>query len=802
MYDTRLYKVWNDLWNNKTRTILIVLSIAVGLFAVGAIISARTILSTEMARSFAEIAPSNGIVRTIQPFDQAFVRAVAGMPQVALVDARRTLDVRAAVGQGQISLRLFAVEDYDHMRVDKIRPISGSWPPPDRAVLIERSALSLLGVQIGDTLSIELPGDRWFDLPVVGVVHDLAQVPAQFDGTPYGYITMETLAWLGEPHGLNELHIVAALPAGADPKTAVQQTINQVKSKAEKNGLTIPATVSVEPGMLPLDDILQAILLLMGVLGVLALFLSIFLIINTVSALLTQQKRQIGVIKAVGADTAQMVGIYLLMVTVYGILALLLAAPLGVIGARALSRFIASLFNFDLRQPDVPLWAVAIQVVVALLTPTLASLPMLWSNLHIAAAEAMRVGYQANASRRAGPLDRLLSGANLWFVRRVLSRPLLLSIRNTFRNQARLALTLITLTLGGAIFMGVLSVQTSLTRSLDDVLRWWNFDIALTLTRPYRAERVMAQAQQTPGVAQADVWFQLPARRLRPNGDESETIMLFAPRADSNLALSPSIVQGRWLLPDDENALVINTILTQKEPDIRPGDPVILKVMGREQSYRVVGVCMGMMAPMAYVNYEPLARTIRQAGQAGAVLVALDPDLKAQHKQMAILVEAQLERNGIHVGDVQTIANEREEAQASFNIIIVLLLIMAVLLAVVGGLGLAGSMSINVLERTREIGVLRAIGASGRSVALVFIREGVAIGVLSWALGAVLSAPLGRLLGDAIGRTLMGAPLIFDLSLGGVGLWLVLVIVLSAWSSALPARRASQLTVREILAYE
>jgi putative ABC transport system permease protein len=130
------------------------------------------------------------------------------------------------------------------------------------------------------------------------------------------------------------------------------------------------------------------------------------------------------------------------------------------------------------------------------------------------------------------------------------------------------------------------------------------------------------------------------------------------------------------------------------------------------------------------------------------------------------------------------------------------LLVMALLLAVVGGLGLMGTMSINVLERTREIGVLRAIGAPSRGVAQVFIREGISVGVLSGLFAALLALPLGRALSGAVGIPIMGVPLTFSYSMAGLWLWLILVIVLSWLASFLPARNASRLTVRQVLAYE
>ncbi len=134
-------------------------------------------------------------------------------------------------------------------------------------------------------------------------------MPAQIDGTPYGYISFETLEWFGEPYGFNELHVVSDRP---DDKAWSQQVVNKVKAKAEKAGYTIPMTMTADPGQLPMNDVLQGILLLMGFLGLMSLGLSVFLMINTVSALLAQQKRQIGVMKAVGgsshADTGHVPG--------------------------------------------------------------------------------------------------------------------------------------------------------------------------------------------------------------------------------------------------------------------------------------------------------------------------------------------------------------------------------------------------------------------------------------------------------------------------------------------------------------
>jgi putative ABC transport system permease protein len=799
MLSSRWQKVLNDLWSNKLRTVLIVLSIAVGLFAIGTIVSARAILSTDLDRSYAAINPSSGIVRTVERFDEDFVRSVEAMDEVAAVDARRVLEVRVRIGPNEWeNLKLFAIEDYDEMTVDIVRPEDGAWPPPEREILIERAAIDLINADLGDTLHVELPGDAQRALRIAGLAHDLVQVPAQFDGQPYGYISFETLEWLGEPHGFNELHVVAA--NAGDPEAALD-AVNQVEEKAEESGFTIPVSLTPQPGQLPLEDILDAVLVLMGMLGLLSLFLSIFLIINTISALLAQQRRQVGVMKAIGARTAQIVGMYIVMVMLYGLLALIIAVPLSVVGARQVSQFVAGLFNFDLTSIRMPVGSFLLQAVIGLTVPVLASFPPMISSLRITAAQALSVFQIGEGRFGAGLVDRLLSGANLWFARRVLRRPLLLSLRNTFRSRGRLALTLITLTLAGAIFIGVFSVRASMFEAVDDMIAWWNFDILLGFSRSYRAERVEQTAMAVPQVTQTDVWLQLPVSRVRDDGSESGAVILFAARTGSELVQPPRIVEGRWLLPEDGRAIVISTIM-QAEEGVEIGEYITIRIGGREEEYRVVGVCTGIMVPIAYADYTTIAQDSGNVGQAGAVLVRVDADDAASIFDGAADLETHFERRGLRVSDVQTVIEEQAEMEANFEIVVVLLLVMAVLLAIVGGLGLMGTMSINVIERTREIGVLRAVGAPNRSVARVFILEGIVIGVLSWVFGAVLSIPLGKWLGDAVSVSLMGTTMDFAFSMPGLWLWLGTVIVLSALASFVPARNASQLTVREVLAYE
>ena len=127
---------------------------------------------------------------------------------------------------------------------------------------------------------------------------------------------------------------------------------------------------------------------------------------------------------------------------------------------------------------------------------------------------------------------------------------------------------------------------------------------------------------------------------------------------------------------------------------------------------------------------------------------------------------------------------------------------MVVLTAIVGTIGLMSTMAMNVVERRREIGVMRAIGASSVSIVAMFVVEGMLVGGLSWLLAAPLSYPAARLFSDVIGQALLTMPLDFVYAADGMLLWLLIVFALSALASLLPALRAARVSVRETLAYE
>jgi putative ABC transport system permease protein len=801
MLTPRWRKVIGDLWSNKTRTFLVALSIAVGVFAVGMIAEGRERMLRGLTEPYLEGNPFSGVLVADGTFDDDLVDAIEDIEGVALAEGSQSVIVRMQVGPDQWeTLQLRAIRDFDDIKISRMTLERGMWPPPDNTMLIERSALSdQLGVnvEVGDVLHVETFDQLDRDIPVVGVVHDLHVAPTFIFGVYYGYVTDETLEWFGASRDFSAVRIMVDEDRFFDSEFVVE-VMQEVRDKIERSGLEVEEIfIPPEAGKSPIVTFaVDPIILIMSVLGVLAVFLSGFLVTNTISALLTQQIKQIGIMKAVGARTDQILGMYLALVLAYGVVSLMIAMPLAYIAAGAFTAFFANLFNFDARTYGIIPSVFGLQLFVGLVVPLLASLYPIISGTSVPIREAIS-SEGGPGSFGTGLIDRLINRVQ------GLSRPLLLSLRNTFRRKGRLALTLTTLTIGGAIFISVFSVQDSITRTLDELFAaLFRYDVQVDFAEEYRVERLMKESLLVPGVVNAEAWGNISGRRLRPNGTESEQVVFQAPPSGSDM-IQPEVTRGRWLLPEDENAVVLSSNWINDEPDVEVGDTITLKVKGRETEWVVVGFFRGLGgALLAYTNKDYFEREVREAGTSSTLNITTASSSMAYQEQVAQNLEQHFRNVGIEVSATETAGGAMADSQTQFGIITSLLMIMAVLIAVVGGLGLMGTMSMNVLERTREIGVMRAIGASDGSVLSIVITEGVLIGLISWVMGAVLAFPISKALSDQVGMLFVGAPFSYVYSINGALLWLGIAVALAAFASFVPAWNASRLTVRDVLVYE
>ena len=807
----RWRKVLSDLIDNKVRTILVVFSIAVGVFAIGVIAGTYVIISEDMGVSYAANNPSNMEIR-LTDFDQDLLRTIRNFEGIKGAEARRVFNLRVRpAGETQwTAVDVMALESFQENEINLLQPISGSAKPEKNQILLEQDVLEDIKSSPGEFLEIQLRDGTIKEILVAGIVQDSSTGAIDFLSPPLTYITTDTLKFFDEPDLFNRLFVTVA--DGQDDDEHIRVVLADLSEKIEKNGSTVGRTFRSKTHQHPLEPTINAVLGILMALGVLIVFLSSSLIANTLSALLNQHLRHIGVMKLIGGQDQIIFRMYLVLLLVFGFLALLIAVPAGGQGAYSLAQYIADQMGFTLLGYRIVPLSFILQVAVGILVPLVAGFVPVVRGSKVTVQKALD-GDQTRGSDAKDPAGKdresrfeqfQLKSTRVLADRGIrIPRQMLISLRNTFRQRGRLLLTLFTLTMGGAIFISVFNVRVTLHDYVKDIGNYFLADVTLDFEQPYRLEEIKQYAYQDPRVIHVEGWTFTTTEILFPDGSTAENVSILAPPAESGL-VSPLLVEGRWIKPGDQKKLAISEGIYDYYPDLQAGDNIPLKFKGKEEYWEVVGVFkfIGLEGVIAYAPYEYISREQNLANRSFSYRIVTEKHDRAFQGTMAKDLDAYFRAEGFHVQEATPGLSTLDKASESLDILITFLLIMALLTATVGSMGLAGTMSMNVLERTREIGIMRAIGATDLEIIRMVIVEGLLIGLLSFGLGMILAVPFTYLLSAIVSNAVFATPITVVFTPEGYFIWLGLVILLSSLASVLPARNAARLTIREVLAYE
>jgi putative ABC transport system permease protein len=787
------HKVWRDLTRNKTRTVLVTAATAISIFAVGMAFGMSELTRTRLIETHQASVMAHIRLWMASRFDAAVVAAIVADPELADVEgiSQDAIRWRFEEESEWHEMRLIARPDFEAQRMNRAELIEGDWPAED-ALVVERLTSNYYGISAGAVIIAEC-GEGECRLPVAGVARGQIVPPPQYTGEGTFYATPQTAARLtGLQGGFNQLMVQLE----AFTPEAAEEAALRLSRQMESLGLSMTGAgyFITDPDVHWAQEQVDTILLIMGMMGVGSLVLSGFLIVNTMSSIMVRQVWQVGVMKVCGATIGRVARTYLATAIILGLLAMLIAVPAAAVVAYVVSSSTLDTFNVPLDSFQVAPGAIAVQIAVGLAVPLLGALvPVI--------AGARKSAHQAIGSRgmsgagRPGLVDRLAGRV------RGLPRPLVLSLRNTFRSKARVALTLTTLVLGGAMFLGVVSIKDSMDNTFETLFSDLGHDVLAQLDRPYEADMLHEAAQGLPDTELVEIWSGSWAAVSLPEGRLREAYLWGVPPASQMFA--PRIVAGRNLVAEDGRAILLNREIAEEE-GVQVGGEIELLVGQHQSSWHVVGLVISMRNG-GRESFVPLGAVAREAGHGGRgnlVLVRTSVHDPATQELVAAALAAALEASGVSAPSIESAIAEREGNQSMFEGVVYILLVGATLAAIVGSLGLASTMSINVVDRAREIGVMRAAGATSVVVALLFIGEGVFLGLLSWLLAVPLSYPSAQLLGNAVADTLIRVPLEFGYSVKGALLWLLAIVVLSSLASIWPALGATKISVREALAYE
>lgn len=791
MLSPRWRKVMRDIQANLGQVALVVCAIAVGVFSVGWFTSSYGILSRELEENYLATNPASAILYmdTISP---DVIETIQSRSDILDAEAVGMLQGRIRVGDEWRTFELFVRQDYQNKRINQLVPEDGAFPPPSGEILIERAALIVADADIGDEIQVQLQ-DRELTLPVAGTLHDLNLAPAWQENKVYAYATEETLAGLGIETAFDELRITVAENAGDE--THIRRVALDVSDWLEVEGYTVFRVQVPPPLEHPNQNQMESLTMLLSGFGSLVFILTAILVTNVMSAYLSKQVRQIAVMKAIGGRRGQITGLYVGMVLVLCALAAL-ALPIGIVAGQGTAAFVASMLNFNIESEAIPANILMFQVAMGLFVPLLAASYPIYRGTHVTVREALNdYGLSQNAFGERW-FDRQLSRM------RGIQRPLLLSLRNTFRQRWRLILTFSTLAIGGTLFMAALNVRASLLNSIDARYERQHYDITVNFTDAHPADELEAIALDTDGVVDAEAWGMESGAFIDANGTAGNAFIVLAPPLDTPV-VNWELMEGRWLSPHIDNGMVINHALLADYPDLQVGDEITLSLADRTQNWRLVGIIRETAAPpQAYVAYTDFERVTGLVGQGQSLIIVTD-----KHDAESLIaakqnLEASFAANGMAMRSNLSSDDSRQIMEDHAVLITSFLVMAAVLSLVVGGLGLMTTMGTNVLERTREIGVMRAIGASNNALTRIIVGEGVMIGLLSWLLAAVIVVPFSYMVAQRLGQSLLQTSLDFAVNPSGFVIWLGVVAVFSVIASWLPAWNAIRLTVHDVLAYE
>ncbi|MES2148212.1 MAG: ABC transporter permease [Pseudomonadota bacterium] len=798
MLSPRWIKLLRDARLTPGRFAMMVLAIAAGVCGLATMLSSYSILARETTRNYRATNPPSATL-TIAGIDAGLMAQVRRFPGIAQAEAGATAGAIVHTGSGAaLPLTLFVVGDFNALQINKVQRAAGAWPPPDGAILLERDALGLAGTGIGGTLQVQAPSGLRTEVAVAGTVHDPALPPASRGQTVYAYASSATVAALGLDGTLRNLKLtVSDHPYQA---AAIEATVARLGAWLRAQGHPVERIRIPPPGEHPHQRIMNSILLMLLVFSAIALVLSAILSATILGGMLSQQRRQIGVMKTLGATSAQLAGLYLALVLCLAVAGTALGAWAGLGAGRAFAGVVlGEILNFTMEDKSLPAIDYVLLLGAGIVLPLLLAL--------VPVLQAARATVQAALSDVASVRQYYRAPGRLHLP--FLSRSLSLALRNSLRRRARLLLTLVLLAMAGAMTMSSMNVRTAAGRHLQEAATDRRYDLETVLARPAGIAQVRRIAASVPGVALIEPWLRAPATRARsdgleiertyPDGDHGTLAIAAVPDASAMLALQ--MLSGRWLAPGETGTVVLNnTAALNFFPDAKVGDMLALSSRANPVRLRLAGIARQYMSPaLAFVTPATYAALHGPSERAQVYRVVMREHDGAAIDLVSGELEAALAAAGIGTRLNITETMMRKDVDGHFDLMIAALLFISVLMALIGAVGLGSAMGSNVAERSREFGIMRSIGASGAVVLRNVLAEGVFVGLMSLPLAFALALPVSKAIGAYLGNMLFGLPFPFALSGSAALGWLAIVVAGSMLASGLPAWRASRFTIHHSL---
>ena len=767
-----------DLLHRRVRSALTVLGCLVGVAGLVAIVA--TGQNIVRAQASAYVAGSRADLTIFSwNVDRGVARALEALPNVAHAELRSTFATKWQLGRDWQDVYLIGLNDFSAIEVNRVQRAAGAFPVGDE-LMPEAAVRQFTRVDLGQPLLVRDRAGRSHAVTVSGFAYSPAAISPALTQVPIVYAPAERVRRWMDTVGDNAIIIRFETFALKD------ETVAAVERLLRQRDLPILQRQVRDPANFVGKRELDALVQVLGLFSALGLLLSGFLAANTLSAIAAESTREIGVMKAVGATRRHILQIHLTGALVYGLLGVVVGLPLGIgVGAWLYAR-IAGLTNIPLDFQVTP-QSLGLGLLVGLGVPLVAGLPAALGAAGVTVQAAMNApGVAAEFGQAAG--QRLLA--------RVAGLPtgVLMAVRNLGRRLGRNLVTLLMIALAVAAFLAAQISSGSVNTAIGAIFRVYTADAYVSLAEP-APPTVAGLLRATPGVVEVEAWS------LTNGLFRQRQVRVWGMPPDTRL-YTPDLQAGRWLRPGEPDTVVVSSDVAQ-ERGVAVGDQADLEIAGRVRRLTVVGIVVDnaifLGSAIAGKVFAPLETVDRLRARDTADFFALRLADPSRASVDAALADLETRARAFRPA-TESAHEDLAAAEGPARLLTLALGAMAVLVGLVGALGVLNSLTLNVVERRREIGVLRVLGARDRQVALVFLTEGLALGLGGWLLGAVLGYAVGRGFVWALGRALFPLPFVFPPTLLLASLLFALLI--AAGASLGPALAAARLPAATALRYE
>jgi putative ABC transport system permease protein len=701
------------------------------------------------------------------------------------------------------------------------------------AAVIAQSLATSLRLKVGDEMV--LPSSKGTArLTLVGILNNTSPDAATQVLTPLA--TAQEI--LNLPGQINTIDIL--LTSSAD-KAAVESALVAKLGDAYKVG-------AVQTG----EELLAMLGLgksIMWFFGIAALAMAAFIIFNTFRTLVAERKRDLGMLRALGANQRTLMGMILTESVLQGIIGTALGVVLGGLFAAGLLKALASLLReFIHTTVSGPIFTVGNFIAAIVLgvgfTVASAYFPAR-STMKVTPMEALRpalgapeqhkyrirawIGLALCAAGLAGLLidgDTFLAiGLLLFLVGLILVTPALvkpvavgfswlysllfkresmLARENLIRQPGRAAITASAMMIGLALCVAMLGMITSiwsgfmgyLDKSLGSDYIMLPTSLVLGGGNLGADPALAAEVSRVDGVSAVttlrQATSQIDGASLQVIGIDPETYPQVAglefTQGDATSAYA-DLASGR--------ALIVNAIFSSTY-NIHPGDRVTLKTSLGDKPYDVVGVGMDYLNAKIATAYISQANLATDFNSTNDVLLLIDHTPTADVTQ--VTDDLQTLANAYPAFTLYDVTSFKTSQQQLFTMAISAMYVLVLMMAIPGLIAMANTMSINVIERTREIGMLRAVGSTRPQVQRMILEESLLLSTL----GTLLGIATGLFLSDFIVKALSFAAFKLDFYFPTAGVILAIVVGLAfgILAAVAPARKAARTVIVEALRYE